>query len=127
MNKKSFFWGVLTGIVLTLAVLIVIALAKNDSIVTDSIKYLDQPTSYENKKETSFKVFQVLGDAALANEISNKMIDSYNGKTVVIKGKDFYDDQVITIKNPQRVGTFNYLNNGGNDVTVPVIDGDKIE
>jgi hypothetical protein len=126
MNKKSFFWGVLTGIVLTLAVLIVIALAKSDSIVTDSIQYLDQPTSYENKKETSFKVFQVLGDAALASEASDKIggVILYNGKTVVIKGKNFYDDQVVTIKNPQRVGTFNYLNNGGNDMTVPVIDGE---
>ena len=127
MNKKSFFLGVVTGIVLTFATLFIIGLVNQKSEDNDPIQYLEKPLNYENKKETSFKVFQVLGDAALANEISNKMIDSYNGKTVVIKGKDFYDDQIITIKNPQRVGTFNYLNNGGNDVTVPVIDGDKIE
>ena len=129
MNKKSFFWGVLTGIVLTLAVLIVIALAKNDSIVTDSIKYLDQPTSYENKTKTSFEVFQVLGNAALAREASDKIGGDimYHGNTVVILGENYYSHQIVTIKNPQRVGTYSYTNNAGMPMTVPVIDGDKIE
>ena len=49
----------------------------------------------------------------------------YLGNTVVILGENFYSDQVITINNPQRVGTYSYTNNGGIPMTVPVIDGDN--
>ena len=125
MNKKSFFWGLVTGIVLTFAVLFVIALVNRNSEATDPIQYLEQPVSYENKSVTSFKVFQVLGNAALANEISNKEYKWYHGNTVMILGEDFYSDQVVTIKNPQRVGTYSYTNNGGMPMTVPVIEGNS--
>lgn len=40
------------------------------------------PISYENKKSASFKVFQVLGNAALASEISNKQYKWHNETTV---------------------------------------------
>ena len=125
MNKKSFFLGVLTGIVLTFAVLFVIALVNRNSVANDPIQYLEQPVSYENKSVTSFKVFQVLGNAALANEISNKEYKWYHGNTVMILGENFYSDQVVTIKNPQRVGTYSYTNNGGMPMTVPVIEGNS--
>ena len=125
MNKKSFFLGLVTGIVLTFAVLFVIALVNRNSEATDPIQYLEQPVSYENKSVTSFKVFQVLGNAALANEISNKEYKWYHGNTVMILGEDFYSDQVVTIKNPQRVGTYSYTNNGGMPMTVPVIEGNS--
>ena len=124
MNKKSFFWGVLTGVVLTFVVLFVIALVNQNS--SDPIQYLEQPVSYENKAESSFKVFQVLGNAALAREASDRIGGDvmYLGNTVVILGENFYSDQVITINKPQRVGTYSYTNNGGMPMTVPVIDGD---
>ena len=125
MNKKSFFFGVVTGIVLTFAVLFVIALVNRNTGETDQIQYLEQPVSYENKSVTSFKVFQVLGNAALANEISNKEYKWYHGNTVMILGENFYSDQVVTIKNPQRVGTYSYMNNGGMPMTVPVIKGNS--
>ena len=125
MNKKSFFLGVLTGVVLTFSVLFVIALVNRNPGAADPIQYLEQPVSYENKTETSFKVFQVLGNAALANEISNKEYKWYHGNTVMILGEDFYSDQVVTIKNPQRVGTYSYTNNGGMPMTVPVIEGNS--
>ena len=93
----------------------------------DDIRRFEKPLSYENKKETSFKVFQVIGeDAALAKEISDKELDMYLGNTVVLIGKDFYSDQVITMKNPQRTGTYSYMNNGGMPMTVPIIEGDKV-
>lgn len=125
MNKKSFFLGVVTGIVLTFAVLFVIALVNRNSGGTDSIQYLEQPVSYEDKAETSFKVFQVLGNAALANEISNKEYKWYHGNTVMILGENYYSDQVVTIKNPKRVGTYSYTNNGGMPMTVPVLEGNS--
>ena len=120
MNKKSFFWGVLTGVVLTFVGLFVIGLVNQNS----EIQYLEKPVSYENKKETSFKVFQVLGNAALASEISNKEYKWYNGNTVVLLGENFYSDQVVTVRNPQRVGTYSYTNKGGMPMTVPVIEGE---
>jgi hypothetical protein len=126
MNKKSFFLGVVTGIILTFAVLFVIALVNRNSDA-DSIQYLEQPVSYENKSETSFKVFQVLGNAALATEESDRIGGDvmYLGNTVVILGENFYSDQVVTIKNPQRVGTYSYTNNGGMPMTVPVLEGNS--
>ena len=125
MNKKSFFLGFVTGVILTFGLLFVIALVNRNSGETDQIQYLEQPVSYENKSVTSFKVFQVLGNAALANEISNKEYKWYHGNTVMILGENFYSDQVVTIKNPQRVGTYSYTNNGGMPMTVPVIEGNS--
>lgn len=127
MNKKSFFLGVVTGIVLTFVGLFVVGLVNQNSADDDPVHYLEQPVSYENKKETSFKVFQVLGNAALANEISNKEYKWYNGNTVVLLGENFYSDQVVTIKNPQRIGTYSYTNKGGMPMTVPVLEGDMNE
>ena len=124
MNKKSFFWGVLTGVVLTFVGLFVIGLVNQNSEDNDPVQYLEKPVSYENKKETSFKVFQVLDNAALAIEISNKALMWYDGNTVVLLGEDFYSDQVVTVKNPQRVGTYSYTNNSGMPMTVPVIKGE---
>ncbi|WP_424784857.1 VPDSG-CTERM exosortase interaction domain protein [Prevotella pallens] len=125
MNKKSFFIGMLSGVVLTIVALVVIAFVRQKNNEDDAIQRLEKPVSYENKKITSFKVFQVLGeDAALAKEISDKELDMYLGNTVVLIGKDFYSDQVITIKNPKRIGTYSYTNNGGMPKTVPIIEGE---
>lgn len=126
MNKKSFFLGVVTGIVLTVGGLFIIGLTKQDSADDDPIQYLEQPVSYENKKETSFRVFQVLGNAALANEASDKSGGDvmYFGNTVLVLGENFYCDQIVTVKSPQRIGTYSYTNKGGRPMTVPVIDGE---
>ena len=124
MNKKSFFLGILTGIALSFLVILIIGIVSQKTGNTDPIQYLAQPESYENKSETSFKVFQVLSDnAALANEISNKKYNWYDGNTVVVIGENFYSDQVVTVKTPQRIGTYSYTNKGGMPMTVPVIDG----
>ena len=123
MNKKSFFLGVVTGIVLTFAGLFVIGYVNQNEY--DPIQYLEQPVSYENKTETSFQVFQVLGNAALAREASDIIGGDvmYLGNTVVILGENFYNDQVVTINNPQRLGTYSYTTNVGRPMTVPVVDG----
>lgn len=124
MNKKSFFLGVLTGIVLAIVGLFAIGLVNQNS--SDPIQYLEQPVSYENKTETSVKVFQVLGgNAALAQEAPDWIGDDvmYLGNTVLILGDNFYSDQIVTINNPQRIDTYSYTTNGGMPMTVPVIDG----
>ena len=125
MNKKSFFIGMLSGVVLTIVALVVIAFVSKKASEDDAVQRLEKPVSYENKKITSFKVFQVLGeDAALAKEISDKELDMYLGNTVVLVGKDFYSDQVVTMRNPQRTGTYSYMNNSGIPMTVPIIEGE---
>ena len=124
MNKKSFFLGVLTGIVLTFVGLFVIGLVYQKS--KDSrIQYLENPVSYENKKETSFKVFQVLENKALANEVSDTFYNSvmYLGNTVLLLGDNYYNDQVVNVKNPQRIGTFKYITNEKERMTIPIIGG----
>ena len=127
MNKKSFFLGVLTGIVLTFVGLFVIGLVYQKS-KDSTIQYLENPVSYENKKETSFKVFQVLENKALANEVSSKVGSTvlYLGNTVLLLGDNYYNDQVVNVKNPQRVGTFKYITNKKEIMTVPII-GDQME
>lgn len=126
MNLKSFLLGVVTGIVLTFAGLMAIGYVSQNAANNDPVQYLEQPVSYENKKVASFQVLQVLGNAALANEASQKIGGKvvYYGNTVLILGENFYSDQVVTVKNPQRVGTYSYTNNAGMPKTVPVIDGE---
>ena len=108
--KKSFFLGLVTGILLTFAFIFIIGLANSNSDASDEIQYLENPIAYENKKETSLKVFQVFDDAALAREASDKIGDDvvYLGNTIVILGENFYTDQIVKVKNPQRVGTYSY-------------------
>lgn len=118
--------GCLTGVVLTFTVLYIIGFVNQNSEDNDPVQYLEKPVSYEGKTETTFKVFQVLGYAALATEESDRIDDDvmYLGNTVVILGENYYTDQVVTVKNPQRIGTYSYTNNSGMPMTVPVIDGD---
>lgn len=127
MNYKSFFLGILVGVVLTILGAIVIGASSVDSEAVDPIQYLEKPLNYENKAETSFKVFQVLGNAALANEVSDKRLGMYLGNTVLILGENFYNDQVLFIKSPMRIGSYEYTTNSGRPMTVPVIDGSSIE
>ena len=131
MGKKILIYiaGVVTGVIMTVGVLFVIGLANQNSTDNDPIQYLEQPVSYENKKETSFKVLQVLGNAALAIEASDKIGSDvmYCGNMVLVLGKNFYSDQIVKVKNPQRVGTYSYTTNGGMPKTVPVINGEFCE
>lgn len=126
MNMKSFLLGVLTGAVLTFVGLVAIGLANENSAGDDPIEYLEKLVSYENKEKASFRVLQVLGNAALAMEASDRIGGDvmYLGNTVLLLGENFYSDQKVTVKNPQRVGTYSYTTNGGMPKTVPVIGGE---
>ena len=133
MSKKSFFIGFASGIVLTLVALFVIGVIIQNYETNVPVQRLDNPVCHENKTETSFKVFQVFSNGALAKEISDEKEISgedmkwYLGNTVVVLGKNYYDDQILTVKNPQRVGTYSYINKDGMSMTVPVIDGEISE
>lgn len=118
--KKSFLVGFLSGgifIFLIMTIYVIVLNKMNDGI---AIQYIETPVSYENKAEACFEIFQVLpGVAALATE---KESYSYSGNTVLLLGSDFYTDQVVRVKNPQRIGSYSYENNGGRSMTVPVIE-----
>lgn len=127
MNKKSFFLGIVTGFVIIFVGLWGLsAINQNSSEDEAPIQYFEKPKSFENKKETSFRVFQVLGNAALARESSAqyKGDESYMGTTVLILGEEFYSDKIVTVKNPLIIGTYSYTNKADMPITVPVIDGD---
>ena len=114
---------------LILAILIVgltRLISKDNSSIQDNDPtiHTEKGKSYENKKETSFKVFQVLSDAALMDEIADKEKELYFGKVVLIRGKDFYNDQVVTVKNPRIVGTYRYTTVENFDMCVPIIEGE---
>ena len=132
MNKKSFFLGIVTGIVITIVGfygLSAINMNKtdNESVINqvdeDPIQYFEQAESYENKKEASFRVFQVLGNAALAKEASDKVGDDvmYLGTTVLILGENFYNHQIVKMKNPQIIGRYSYTSTIDRPMTVPVL------
>ena len=124
MERKSIFLGIIIGIVLTFSTLYLIGLGNqnledNDTVQDcDPIVYLEKVESYENKTVTSFKVSQVLSDAALMREVSDKERERYFGKTVLVYGKYFYDDQVVTVKNPRIVGIYRGY------MSVPIIEGE---
>ena len=118
MEIGTFFLGAIFGMVI---ILIIDGLENRKSKDNDCIRYFEESVSYEGKKETSFEVYDVLGDAAIATEISLNYgkHKNYNGKFVLIHGEDFYDGQIINVRNPRRVGTYRYMSN-----TVPIIEGE---
>ena len=129
MDKKSFIFGVICGIVLTSIILIYVDLYQQrrcSMTDEDSFKMFDVGTSYEKKTKASFKVFQVFEDFSLANEFSEYIGDNayYDGNTVLLYGTSFYNDQVVVIERPKVVGTFSYETKGGRRLTVPIVEGE---
>lgn len=116
MEIGTFFLGAIFGMVI---ILFIDGLENRKS--KDNVRYFDESVSYENKKETSFEVYDVLDNAAIATEISLNYgrHKKYNGKFVLIRGEDFYNGQIINVRNPKRVGTYRYMLN-----TVPIIEGE---
>ena len=120
MEIGTFFLGVIIGMVV---IIIIDGLENRKSKDNEYVRYFEESVSYEDKKDTSFEVYDVLGNAAIATEISLNYgkHTNYNGKFVLIRGEDFYNEQIINVKNPQIVGTYRYMSN-----TVPIIEGELV-
>lgn len=118
MSKKSFFLGFIVGAFVSILGLYLWSNVKDND---ESIRYFEKPLSYENRSEATFHVFQVLGSAALAEEVSSGDIIVMDGPTVLLLGDEFYDNQTVCIRNPQRVGTYRYTTQSERLMTVPVI------
>lgn len=121
MEIEFFFLGAIFGML----VIIIIDGLENRKL-KDNVRYFDESVSYEGKGEASFEVFQVLSDAALATEIfwERDKRRKYFGKSVLIRGEDFYDGQIINVRNPRRVGTYRYTDITDVEMTVPIIEGE---
>lgn len=130
MDKKSIIRTIFAGIAFSFGVNC--AAMPSDGTTTDKVEaaveeehpihWFDNPRSYEGKKWASFKVFQVLspyGEIALAREESSSNL--FYGKVVLLRGKDFYDGQILTVKKPQILGTYRYENKDERTLTVPII------
>lgn len=140
--------GILTGVVLTIAALVVISLItnaidkKSETTTTpevtkveekksdDNITMFDQPG--EVLEEKAFEVFQVLAeDAALVSgqtpEARRAGLNIYTGTTCLItnrEGQLYYDDQKIKAtagKVFRQVGIFRYEAKNGDFKTIPII------
>lgn len=116
-----FIAGVITGIILTIIVLVVIADNTSDKGLTLFEK------EGECVSDKSFEVFQVLNDGnALASEYEGFSIAT--GITVLFlaeKGTSYYDDQVIKIpegKCAKQIGVYKYITNAGIEKTVPIVE-----
>lgn len=119
-----FIGGIVTGIILTFAVLFFIALGNAAMSPTDeNVVLFEKPQGEINAEQ--FEVFQVLPNGnALAN-----VKGTYSSYMVVLflaeEGASYYDDQIITVPSDKRVmhiGTFVYKTRSEIEKTVPVVE-----
>lgn len=126
-----FTFGVLTGILLTIAILVVVGKGLESS-QQENFNVAEQKTPFT--VADSFEVFQVLEGGALANckEKEYGSMTSYNGPIVflVADGQNqFFDNQIVTTplgKSAVQVGTYKYATRSGVDRTVPVITFEEV-
>lgn len=127
MNKKSYFLGFIAGVIVSIVAFLIIGFVRQNPVEkedADNTNAFETPVSYENKDFAEFNVFQVFGDGALATEVLG---GCFQGKVVVLVGKNFYTGQNVSISNPMVVGTYSYESKAGNPMTVPVITGELTE
>lgn len=109
IEKKSFFLGVFIGISIVCIGIVTLALilkAREPVPMKSQYELLHtfkKPKSYEKKGVSSFKVFDIHEDCCIAKEVSDNNQNTYNGKTVCIIGREFYNDQIVTFR-ARRVG-----------------------
>ncbi len=120
--------GVITGIILTLAALFVMAsISSPSSPEGDGVDYF--PEEQVQKMDVQeYQVFQVLSNGyALATSLSNAKYGWYMGPAVlIIPGDDlhFYDQQKVAATKGKKfvqVGTYRYETPGEMVKTVPAI------
>ena len=109
IEKKSFFLGVYIGISIVCIGIVTLALilkAREPVPMKSQYELLHtfkKPKSYERQGVSSFKVFDIHEDCCIAKEVSDNNQNTYNGKTVCIIGRKFYNDQIVTFR-ARRVG-----------------------
>lgn len=120
-----FFFGLITGCVLTIAVLFYVGKV-NGASGDSGLTLYEQPVGTINSY--SFEVLQVLPNGnALAYTEDPDRRDSYTSPVVLLladESSHYYDEQIVKVpkgKSARQVGTYQYETNGGMHRTVPVV------
>lgn len=131
-----FLLGVLTGIVILFAVLLVVAKfspSNNENSDTPSISSNNGVTLFPEAgdclSEKPFKVFQVLDTGvALATEYSDRIggNEVFYGTNVLFytEGKYYYDEEIIRVpqgKCVRQIGVYKYMTKQDFEKTVPIV------
>ena len=116
-----FVLGSVTGIVITLGFLFVIATISSQQGLT-GLTIFDEPGECLSKSD--LEVFQVIeANAALAKTVNRFDLPVY--LVVNREGKTYYDDQIIKLpakKCFRQIGTYQYKTNSEFRKTVPVVE-----
>ena len=126
-----FLLGLISGVVLTLVTLVIIAMGANTNANNNGVTLFDQPGECLNAK--AFEVMQVVdNNHALAHELEwNEILESYvptaSGLLVLVtndNGEYYYDDQIIEVPDGmcmRQVGIYRYQTMSDMEKTVPIV------
>ena len=126
-----FLLGLISGVVLTLVTMVILAMGANTNANNNGVTLFDQPGECLNAK--AFEVMQVVdNNHALAYEVEwNDVLETYmqtgSGLLVLVtndNGEYYYDDQIIEV--PQgmcmrQVGIYRYQTRMDMEKTVPIV------
>jgi hypothetical protein len=126
-----FLLGLISGVVLTLVTMVILAMGANTNANNNGVTLFDQPGECLNAK--AFEVMQVVdNNHALAHEVEwNDVLETYmqtgSGLLVLVtndNGEYYYDDQIIEV--PQgmcmrQVGIYRYQTRMDMEKTVPIV------
>jgi hypothetical protein len=126
-----FLLGLISGVVLTLVTMVILAMGANTNANNNGVTLFDQPGECLNAK--AFEVMQVVdNNHALAHEVEwNDVLERYVqtglGLLVLVtndNGEYYYDNQIIEV--PQgmcmrQVGIYRYQTRMDMEKTVPIV------
>lgn len=126
-----FLLGLISGVVLTLVTMVILAIGANTNANNNGVTLFDQPGECLNAK--AFEVMQVVdNNHALAHEVEwDDVLERYmqtgSGLLVLVtndNGEYYYDDQIIEV--PQgmcmrQVGIYRYQTRMDMEKTVPIV------
>ena len=126
-----FLLGLISGVVLTLVALVILAMGANTNANNNGVTLFDQPGECLNAK--AFEVMQVVdNNHALSHEVEwDDVLERYmqtgSGLLVLVtndNGEYYYDDQIIEV--PQgmcmrQVGIYRYQTRMDMEKTVPIV------
>jgi hypothetical protein len=126
-----FLLGLISGVVLTLVTMVILAMGANTNANNNGVTLFDQPGECLNAKD--FEVMQVVdNNHALAHEVEwNDVLERYVqtglGLLVLVtndNGEYYYDDQIIEVPDGmcmRQVGIYRYQTISDMEKTVPIV------
>lgn len=125
MKKGLLFGsGFLSGVIVTIIVLVIIGLARQNNGNLTGAKMFDAPGEVVNEK--SFKVLQVIHDNAALVHGKNQYGDYWGTLYLITNDNNryYYDDEIIEVpkgKCVRQLGIYKYQTKSKDYKTVPII------